>query len=96
MAIGLGLAYGIVVEGIIFNILGNLGGNTVRQIESWFPFANTGYLSASFGAAVPPALARTISKPIADANHAVLVLSLYVVIFLVGSALLVKSRDVSS
>ena len=96
MAIGLGLAYGIVVEGIVFSILGNLGGSTVKQVESWFPFANTGYLSRSFGAAVPPELARTLAKPIADANHAVLVISLYVIVFLVGSALLVRSRDVSS
>ena len=96
MAIGLGLAYGIVVEGIVFNLLGNLGGTTVKQVESWFPFANTGYLTQSFGAAVPPTLARTISKPIADANHAVLVLSIYIVVFMVGSALLVRSRDVSS
>ena len=96
MAIGLGLAYAIVIEGIIFKIAGNVGGNTVKQIQSWFPVANTGYLSSSFGQAVPEALARTISKPIADANHAVLVLLIYTAVFIVGSALLVRARDVSS
>ena len=96
MAIGLGLAYAIVIETIIFNIVANAGGETVKQIQSWFPVANTGYLSSSFGQAVPEALARTISKPIADANHAVLVLLIYTAVFIAGSALLIRARDVSS
>jgi ABC-2 type transport system permease protein len=95
MAIGLGLAYAIVIEGIIFSIASNIGGDTVRLIESWFPLANTGYLSRSFGAAVPEALARTIPKPIADANHAVLVLLIYMAVFIALTALLVNRRDVT-
>jgi ABC-type transport system involved in multi-copper enzyme maturation permease subunit len=96
LAIGLGLAYAIVIEGIIFQIAGNLGGTTVKQVLSWFPVANTGYLASSFGAAVPAGLARTIAKPIADANHAVLVLAVYLALFTVGSALLVRARDVTN
>jgi ABC-type transport system involved in multi-copper enzyme maturation permease subunit len=95
MAIGLGLAYAFLIEGIIFQIAGSIGGNTVRQVESWFPIANTGYLSGSFGAAVPPGLARTIAKPIADANHAVLFLLIYLAIFTTVSAVMVRSRDVT-
>ena len=95
MAIGLGLAYAIVIEGIIFSIAGNVGGDTVKLIESWFPLANTGYLARSFGNAVPEALARTIAKPIADANHAVLVLLVYMAVFVAASAFLVRSRDVT-
>ncbi len=95
MAIGLGLAYAIVIEGIIFSLAANVGGDTVRQIESWFPVANTGYLSRSFGTSLPEALARTIAKPIADANHAVLVLLVYLAIFIAGSALLASRRDVT-
>jgi ABC-type transport system involved in multi-copper enzyme maturation permease subunit len=96
MAIGLGLAYAIVIEGIIFSIAANVGGNTVKQIESWFPIANTGYLAGSFGQAVPEGLARAISKPIADANHAVLVLAIYMAVFMAGSALLSRARDVTN
>ena len=95
MAIGLGLAYAIVIEGIIFQIAGNVGGNTVKQIESWFPLANTGYLVRSFGSALPPQFARTIPKPVADANHAVLVLSVYLLVFVAVSAVLVRRRDVT-
>jgi ABC-type transport system involved in multi-copper enzyme maturation permease subunit len=95
MAIGLGLAYGILIEGIIFRVAGSIGGNAVRQVESWFPVANTGYLSQSFGAAVPPGLARTIAKPVADANHAVLFLFLYIAAFVILSAWLIRARDVT-
>jgi len=96
LAIGLGLAYAIVIEGIIFRILGNVGGDTVKQILSWFPLANTGYLSQSFGSVTPPALARTVAKPFADANHAVLVLLIYIAVFLAGSAVLARARDVTN
>ena len=94
MAIGLGLAYAIVIEGIIFQIAGNVGGTAVRQVESWFPLANTGYLVRSFGSALPAQFARSLPKPVADANHAVLVLSVYLVVFVAISAVLVRSRDV--
>jgi ABC-2 type transport system permease protein len=96
LAIGLGLAYAIVIEGIIFRLVGNFGGDTIKQVLSYFPVANTGYLSQSFGAAVPEALARTSAKPFADANHAVVVLIVYLVLFVVGSAVLVRARDISS
>jgi ABC-2 type transport system permease protein len=96
LAIGLGLAYAIVIEGIIFQIAGNVGGDTVKRVLSWFPLANTGYLAQSFGAAVPEGLRRTIAKPYADANHAVLVLLIYLAVFIVGSALLVRARDVTT
>src|SRR6202163_2588387 len=50
LAIGLGLAYGLVVEVLIFGLLGGLGGDIVKQIQQWFPVANTTYLTESFGA----------------------------------------------
>jgi hypothetical protein len=37
MAIGLGLAYALVVEVLIFGLLGGLGGDIVKQIQQWFP-----------------------------------------------------------
>ena len=57
--------------------------------------ANIGYLSASFGGAVPEALRRTIAKPDADANHAVLFLLVYIAVFAVVAAVFVRRRDVT-
>jgi len=94
MAIGLGLAYAILIEGIILNILGSVGGDTVKQIQSWFPLANTNYLVQSFGQAVRVP-GQPVTKPYADANHAVAVLLAYIVVFLVVSAVMIKRRDVT-
>lgn len=93
MAIGLGLAYALVVEGLIFGFGGGLLGDWVKKIQEWFPIANTTYLADSFPAVrirgLPPA-----AHPYADATHAVVVLLVYVVVFALLSALLVRRRDV--
>ena len=39
---------------------------------------------------------RVFTKPFADASHAMLVLTLYLLVFLVGSALLTRARDVTN
>jgi ABC-2 type transport system permease protein len=95
MAIGLGLAYALVVELLIFSLLRGFGSDTVQQYQQWFPIANTGYLGRSFGEialrGVPPAAA-----PFADATHASVVLAAYIAVFMALSAWLSRTRDVTS
>ena len=93
MAIGLGLAYALVVEGIILGFASQFAG-WVKELQQWFPIANTTYLAESFGQPAGRAFAR--AAPAADANHAVAVLSVYVVAFAVITALLVRRRDVTN
>jgi ABC-type transport system involved in multi-copper enzyme maturation permease subunit len=95
MAIGLGLAYALVVELLIFSLLNALGASVVNQIHQWFPIANTGYLAASFGSINFRGIERT-AAPFADANHAVIVLLLYVIVFTAITAWLTRTRDVTS
>jgi hypothetical protein len=95
MAIGLGLAYALVVELLIFSLLSALGGDTVNQIHQWFPIANTGYLAESFGQISFRGVPRN-PAPFADATHAVIVLLLYVIGFTAISAWLTRTRDVTS
>ena len=95
LAIGLGLAYALVIELLVFGLLGGLGGTIVKQIQQWFPIANTGYLAQSFGQISFRGIART-AQPFADATHAVLVLLLYVLAFTAMSAWLSRTRDVTS
>jgi ABC-2 type transport system permease protein len=95
MAIGLGLAYALVVELLIFSLLNALGASVVNQIHQWFPIANTGYLAASFGSINFRGIERT-AVPFADANHAVIVLLLYVIVFTAITAWLTRTRDVTS
>lgn len=94
MAIGLGLAYTLVVEGLIFGFGGSLL-SWLKNIQQWFPIANTGYLSDSFGSARIRGLPAG-PAPFADATHAIVVLSIYLVAFVVISAMLVRRRDVTS
>ena len=95
MAIGLGLAYALVVELLVFSLLGALGSSTTDQIHQWFPIANTGYLAESFGQITFRGVPRN-PTPFADATHAVSVLLLYVVAFTAISAWLTRTRDVTS
>lgn len=94
MAIGLGLAYTLVVEGLIFGFGGSLL-SWLKNVQQWFPIANTGYLSDSFGSARIRGIAAT-PAPYADATHAIVVLTIYLVAFVVISAVLVRRRDVTS
>jgi len=94
MAIGLGLAYALVIEALIFGLLGQFVGDPVRRVQQWFPLANAQYLVQSFGSATrdlgPP------PKPYADATHAVTMLLIYCAAFVLVSAVSLQRRDVTS
>jgi ABC-type transport system involved in multi-copper enzyme maturation permease subunit len=95
LAIGLGLAYALVIELLVFGLLAGLGGNIVKPIQQWFPIANSGYLSGSFGQVRVRGL-QSQAAPYADATHAVVMLLIYIVAFTALSAWLTRSRDVTS
>jgi ABC-type transport system involved in multi-copper enzyme maturation permease subunit len=95
MAIGLGLAYALVVELLIFSLLRGFGGKVVQEIEQWFPIANTGYLAQSFGAIKFKGIPAT-PAPFADATHAVLMLLLYVAAFMAVTTWLSRTRDITA
>ena len=95
LAIGLGLAYALVIELLIFGLLAGLGGGIVKSIQQWFPIANSSYLSAAFGQ-VRLRGVQGQPAPYADATHAVVMLLLYVIAFTTLSAWLTRTRDVTS
>jgi ABC-2 type transport system permease protein len=95
MAIGLGLAYALVVEGLIFGFGGSLLGDWVKKIQEWFPIANTGYLTDAVGPVTIKGI-PSAPAPYADGAHAITVLLIYVVAFIVISVLLVRRRDVTN
>jgi ABC-type transport system involved in multi-copper enzyme maturation permease subunit len=95
LAIGLGLAYALVIELLVFGLLAGLGANIVRPIQQWFPIANSGYLVASFGS-VNFRGVQSQAAPYADATHAVVMLLVYIVAFTALGAWLTRTRDVTS
>lgn len=93
MAIGLGLAYVLIIENLVFGLLVNLG-DTFKRVQEWFPIANAGYLEDAFGRARSAMVAPVTSSPV-DAAHAVIVLALWLAGLAAMSAVLVRTRDVA-
>ncbi len=94
MAIGLGLAYALVIEGIIFGVAGSFAPDNVNPIRQWFPVTNAGYLADSFGRTAIRGI--NLPAPYAGATHAVVVLAVYVAVCVAITALLVRRRDVTA
>ncbi len=90
MAIGIGLAYLFVIEGILFRVLNGFDASWVSTVEKFFAGQNASALLQSFGQVFPSRAAA----PVVSAAEAVLVLAIYTVVFAAASALVVRARDV--
>jgi hypothetical protein len=91
VAIGLGLAYLLVVENLIFSLLVNLG-DTFKHIQQLFPIANAGFLQLSFGAV---RAAEAAAPPPVDATHAVVVIGIWLVGLAVIAGAVLRVRDIT-
>ena len=91
VAIGLGLAYVLVVENLVFGLLVNLG-DTFKHIHELFPVANAGYLQLSFGAV---RAAEAVAPPPVDATHALVVIAVWLIGLAVIAGSVVRLRDIA-
>jgi ABC-2 type transport system permease protein len=91
LAIGLGLAYSFVIEGVILNLAGSFGGDFIRTLEKLFPGPNASALLTSFEDLVP---GNPAHHPLVGASEATLVLILYCLAAAIASAILVTRRDI--
>jgi ABC-2 type transport system permease protein len=82
MAIGLGVAYMMAIEGILFVALGTLNISWLTSVEKFFVGQNANAIGTSFGPAIS---VRGLPSPVqlVSANQAVLVVALYTVAFVV-------------
>jgi ABC-type transport system involved in multi-copper enzyme maturation permease subunit len=92
LAIGLGMAYMLAVEGILFRALSAFNIGWITTIEKFFVGQNANALATSFGQALP---VRAASAPLVSAEQAVIVIILYALVFVAGAAALVRLRDVT-
>lgn len=90
LAIGIGLIYVLLLEGLLGGVLGQL--EIVRTIRQFLPGANAGALVTSFGTAIEQQVAQ---EPIAGPARATLVVALYLVACLLLSAVLFRRRDLA-
>ena len=92
MAIGIGLAYVLAIEGILFRLLSGFDASWVTTVEKFFLGQNASALIRSFGQPFPSPGA---AAPIVTAGVAVLVLAVYALVFAGVSSLVVRTRDVT-
>lgn len=95
MAIGIGLAYALVIEGLVLGLAGQFAG-WLHDAQQWFPIANAGYIADAFGRVRVRGLEQAPPAPLADGTHGVVVLFVYLILFVVVTAVLVRRRDVTS
>ena len=88
LAMGIGLVYGFVVEGLIFGLFG--GNQSLQQLEKFFPGANATGLADAFGQTVS---SRAPQAALMGTTEALLVLVAFGVAFLVISGVLTSRRD---
>ena len=89
LAIGLGLAYMLAIEGILFRALSGFHLTWVTTVEKFMVGQNAGALAGSFhtsGFRGP--------APLVSADHAILVVVAYALAFVILSTVLVRVRDV--
>jgi hypothetical protein len=94
MAIGLGVAYMLAIEGILFQALGTLNIGWLTSVEKFFVGQNANAIGTSFGSAIQTRGIRSLVQ-LVPANQAVLVVALYSVAFVVVCVALVRSRDIA-
>ncbi len=92
LAIGLGMAYMLAVEGILFRALSAFNISWITTIEKFFVGQNANALASSFGQAFP---VRGATAPLVSAEQAVVVIALYGLAFVAGAVALVRLRDVT-
>ncbi len=93
LAIGIGLLYSLVIESIVFGLFGQV--DWLKTIEKGFPGANANSLVASFGSGLRRGAAGASPDPLVGGTQAALVVLLFLVVFLVISAGLLRARDVT-
>lgn len=91
LAIGLGLIYAIVLEGIVLNLAAQF--SWIRTVSPWFPGANASALVRSFGSVLRSAGALPADQ--VGAGQAALVLLLYAAAFVAVTAAVLRARDVT-
>jgi ABC-2 type transport system permease protein len=90
-AIGIGVAYLLAIEGLVFNFFLPPGGNLTRTAEKFFPGPNVDAVIQSFGSALP----IKSPTPLVDAWQGVAVVALYLVAAAVLAAAVVSRRDLA-
>lgn len=92
--LAVGLLYLLVIEGLVFNLLGSMGGDLVRELEKLLPGPNAGALIGAFGHGYVPAGVQ-VPTALVGPWHAAEAVAAYLLLFCTVTAYLVRRRDLS-
>jgi ABC-type transport system involved in multi-copper enzyme maturation permease subunit len=93
LAIGIGLVYVLLIEGIVVGIFG--GPDPLRAVERVLPGSNASALLTSFGHVVIKGVRDQSPEPVAGAIQAALVVAVYLAGFSAVGGFLLRRQDVS-
>lgn len=92
--LAIGLLYLLVVEGLVLNLLGSMGGEEIRDLQRLLPGPNAGALVQAFGHAyLPPGV--QVPTPLVAAWQAVATVATYLLLFCSGTAYLMRRQDLT-
>ncbi|MGH7882861.1 MAG: ABC transporter permease [Candidatus Dormibacteraceae bacterium] len=89
LSIGLGMAYGFVIEKILIGLAHSAGGGFLDKLTTALPGQNSTALAASFGTPLPGSPPPSISQ-----TQAILVLLAYAAAALTASLFLISQREI--
>lgn len=92
--LAVGLLYMLVIEGLVLNLLGTMGGEGVRDLEKLLPGPNAGALVQAFGHGYVPAGVQ-VQTAVVGAWQAVAAVAAYLLVFCSGTAYFVRRRDLT-
>jgi len=93
LAIGIGLIYMLLIEGLAINLLLPLG-DWVKELQRGLPGPAMTALGGAFGKAYQPDGA-VVTQPLMDGTRATITLIVYVLVFSGIAGLLIQQRDVT-
>ncbi|MFZ0218488.1 MAG: ABC transporter permease [Candidatus Dormiibacterota bacterium] len=95
LAIGIGLAYSLVIEDLLLNIAASVGGTFFKTLREYFPGANASAIKNAVPVVGQHGISATTTTAAIGAGQGTIVLLLYCVAALVVSGIVIVRRDVS-
>jgi ABC-2 type transport system permease protein len=92
--LAVGLLYMLVIEGLVFNLLGSMGGEGIRDLEKLLPGPNAGALVQAFGHGYVPA-GLQVPTALVAAWQAAAALAAYLMLFCTATAYLLRRQDLA-
>jgi len=94
LAVGIGLVYMLILEGLVLSLLSQVGGQWILELRKLLPGTAASALADSFGQSGSALATRAAAQALIGAQRATITLGVYVVAFCAIAAIVFRRRDV--